>query len=135
MVLLVPSYVHLLGKETRRKIIEIMANSRGVRRLAEELGVTPAAISKYLRGETHPSDRVVERAIEVMSSDEALEVSRIVANELLEGLNDYVRWSIERGVVDPRVSARLSEIAAMAGLASLSSRKPVEAPSPQASYT
>ena len=70
-----------------------------------------------------------------MASQRECGVVRIVAKVSREGINDYVRWSIERGVVDPRVSARLSEIAAMAGLASLSSRKPVEAPSPQASYT
>jgi len=46
----VTSYVHLLSKEARRKIIEVLASSRGVRRLADELGVTPAAVSKYLRG-------------------------------------------------------------------------------------
>jgi len=46
----VTSYVHLLSKEARRKIIEVLASSRGVRRLADELGVTPAAVSKYLQG-------------------------------------------------------------------------------------
>lgn len=118
-----PSYVHLLGKETRRKIIELMASGRGVRQLAEELGVTPAAISKYLKGETHPSDRVLERAIESASPEEALEISRMVAAELLDGIDDYVNWSLERGVADPRLSVKLSEIAAKIGLASLSSRR------------
>jgi transcriptional regulator with XRE-family HTH domain len=115
--------VHLLGKETRRKIIELMASGRGVRQLAEELGVTPAAISKYLKGETHPSDRVLEKAIESASPEEALEISRMVAAELLDGIDDYVNWSLERGVIDPRLSVKLSEIAAKVGLASLSSRR------------
>lgn len=118
-----PSYVHLLGKETRRKIIELMASGRGVRQLAEELGVTPAAISKYLKGETHPSDKVLERAIESASPEEALEISRMVAAELLDGIDDYVNWSLEKGVIDPRLSVKLSEIAAKVGLASLSSRR------------
>ncbi|MGC9112802.1 helix-turn-helix domain-containing protein [Acidilobus sp.] len=122
-MLLLPSYVHLLGKETRRKIIELMASGRGVRQLAEELGVTPAAISKYLKGETHPSDRVLEKAIESASPEEALEISRMVAAELLDGIDDYVNWSLERGVIDPRLSVKLSEIAAKVGLASLSSRR------------
>jgi predicted transcriptional regulator len=120
------SYVHLLGKETRRRIIELMASERGVRRLADELGVTPAAISKYLRGETHPSDKVVERAIEVASAEEALEISKIVSSELVEGIDDFIGWSMEKGVVDPRLSVRLSEVIAKVGLASLSSRRPVE---------
>ncbi|ESQ25724.1 MAG: helix-turn-helix protein [uncultured Acidilobus sp. JCHS] len=122
----VTSYVHLLSKEARRKIIEVLASSRGVRRLADELGVTPAAVSKYLRGLTHPSDRVVEKAIEAATSEEALEISKIVAEVLLEGVDDYVRWSIEKGVMDVRVYSRLSEIAAKAGLASLSSRRAAE---------
>jgi len=122
----VTSYVHLLSKEARRKIIEVLASSRGVRRLADELGVTPAAVSKYLRGLTPPSDRVVEKAIGAATPEEALEISKIVAEVLLEGVDDYVRWSIEKGVMDVRVYSRLSEIAAKAGLASLSSRRATE---------
>ncbi len=117
------TYVHLLSKEARKRIIELLASSRGVRRLADELGVTPAAVSKYLRGMTHPSDRVIAKAIELATPEEATEISKIVAEVLLEGVNDYVRWSVEKGVVDPKVSMRLSELAARAGLASLSSRR------------
>lgn len=119
----VSTYVHLLSKEARKRIIELLASSRGVRRLADELGVTPAAVSKYLRGMTHPSDRVIAKAIELATPEEATEISKIVAEVLLEGVNDYVRWSVEKGVVDPKVSMRLSELAARAGLASLSSRR------------
>ncbi|MGC9210004.1 MAG: helix-turn-helix domain-containing protein [Acidilobus sp.] len=122
----VSAYVHLLSKEARKRIIELLAASRGVRRLAEELGVTPAAVSKYLRGTTHPSDKVMARAIQLATPEEAAEISKIVAEVLLEGVNDYVRWSVEKGVVDPRVSIKLSELAARAGLASLSSRRAVE---------
>jgi hypothetical protein len=83
-------------------------------------------VSKYLRGLTHPSDRVVEKAIGAATPEEALEISKIVAEVLLEGIDDYVRWSIEKGVMDVRVYSRLSEIAARAGLASLSSRRAAE---------
>ena len=116
-------YVHLLGKEARRKIIERLASSKGVRRLADELGITPAAVSKYLRGQTHPSDRVIMKAIETLEPDDALEVSKIIEEELLSGLEDYIEWAAEKGVVDPRLSLRLSELAAKAGLTSLSSRR------------
>ncbi|MGC9072454.1 MAG: helix-turn-helix domain-containing protein [Acidilobus sp.] len=121
------AYVHLLSKDARKRIIELLSSSRGVRRLADELGVTPAAVSKYLRGTTHPSDRVIAKAIELATPEEAAEISKIIAEVLLEGVNDYVRWSVERGVVYPKVSMRLSELAARAGLASLSSRRAVEA--------
>ncbi len=117
-----PKYVHLLGKDARRRVVERLAASRGVRKLAAELGVTPAAISKYLRGETHPSDRVIERALESASPEEALEVSHIVAEELLGGIKDYIEWASEKGVLDPKLATRLSELAAKAGLASMSSR-------------
>ena len=116
-------YVHLLGKEARRKIIEKLASSKGVRRLADELGVTPAAVSKYLRGQTHPSDRVILRAIETLEPEDALEVSKIIEEELLSGLEDYIEWATEKGVVDPRLPLKLSELAAKAGLTSLSSRR------------
>ena len=116
-------YVHLLGKEARRKIIERLASSKGVRKLADELGITPAAVSKYLRGQTHPSDRVIMKAIETLEPDDALEVSKIIEEELLSGLEDYIEWAAEKGVVDPRLSLRLSELAAKAGLTSLSSRR------------
>ncbi|MCE4623802.1 MAG: transcriptional regulator [Caldisphaeraceae archaeon] len=115
-------YVHLLGKDARRKIIEILANSRGVRLLAAELNITPAAVSKYLSGATHPSDIVLERAIEVANEDEVAAITKIIEDEFLEGLSSFIEWGYRKGTIDLRFYKKLNSLVARVGLVTLSQR-------------
>ncbi|AFZ70482.1 putative transcriptional regulator [Caldisphaera lagunensis DSM 15908] len=119
---LMTKYVHLLGKESRQKIIEILADERGVRELANELDITPAAVSKYLSGLTHPSDLVIERAIKIANEDEIRKIAKIVEEEFIEGLTSFVEWSVDKGVLDTRFYRRLNDITAKVGLVTLSQR-------------
>jgi predicted transcriptional regulator len=115
-------YVHLLGKESRQKIIEILANERGVRELANELGVTPAAVSKYLSGLTHPSDIVLEKAISIASDDEIVRIAKIVSDEFIEGLSNFIDWSLNKGILDLKFYRRLNDLTAKVGLVTLGQR-------------
>jgi len=115
-------YVHLLGKESRQKIIEILANERGVRELANELGVTPAAVSKYLSGLTHPSDIVLEKAISIANDDEIVRIAKIVSEEFIEGLSNFIDWSLNKGILDLKFYRRLNDLTAKVGLVTLGQR-------------
>ena len=77
-------FVHRLGKEGRRELVEIAAEAAGgATRLAEVLGVTPQAIYKFLNERAHPSDRVVMRILEFLSAS-APSWARRRAVEVLE---------------------------------------------------
>ncbi|WP_292319557.1 helix-turn-helix domain-containing protein [Caldisphaera sp.] len=112
-------YVHLLGKESRQKIIQILANERGVRELANELGVTPAAVSKYLSGLTHPSDIVLEKAISIANEEEITSIVKVVSDEFIEGLSNFIDWSLNRGILDIKFYKRLNDLTAKVGLVTL----------------
>ncbi|TRM82236.1 hypothetical protein DJ522_07440, partial [Sulfolobus sp. F3] len=43
-------YIHDLGKESRLSIIYILLQNRSKKELADELEVSPALITKYLKG-------------------------------------------------------------------------------------
>ncbi|MDP8003670.1 MAG: helix-turn-helix domain-containing protein [Caldisphaera sp.] len=115
-------YVHLLGKESRRKIIEILATTRGVRELASELNITPAAVSKYLAGLTHPSDKVLEKAIEIADEDEIKNIAKIVSQEFIDGLSSFVEWSYDKNLLDIKFYKRLNDLTAKVGLVTLSQK-------------
>ncbi|MGC8573576.1 MAG: helix-turn-helix domain-containing protein [Caldisphaera sp.] len=112
-------YVHLLGKESRQKIIQILANERGVRELANELGVTPAAVSKYLSGLTHPSDIVLEKAISIANEEEITSIVKVVSDEFIDGLSNFIDWSLNRGILDIKFYKRLNDLTAKVGLVTL----------------
>ncbi|PMP90312.1 MAG: transcriptional regulator [Caldisphaera sp.] len=119
MLKLMIRYVHLLGKESRQKIIQILANERGVRELANELGVTPAAVSKYLSGLTHPSDIVLEKAISIANEEEITSIVKVVSDEFIDGLSNFIDWSLNRGILDIKFYKRLNDLTAKVGLVTL----------------
>lgn len=94
-----PRFIHLLSKDARRKIIEVMLATRSLRELSEILEVTPAAISKYRSGATHPSDEVLARALENARREELESIARIAFNDLYAGFESLVEWMLERRVI------------------------------------
>ncbi len=116
-------FVHMLGKEARRRIVEVLVEGRSLREAAELLGVTPAAVSKYLSGRTHPSDRVVERALRAASSGERRLMAQVVVEEYVIGLSSLVDWLLEEGLADRRLARALEEAAAKLRLASARGRQ------------
>jgi len=104
-------FVHLLSKDARRRIVEVMLNGRSLRELSELLGVTPAAISKYRSGATHPSDDVLVRILERAGEAELMEIARIAFNDLYSGFESLVEWMSARGLPDSFVVDRLKKLA------------------------
>ncbi|MCE4609841.1 MAG: helix-turn-helix domain-containing protein, partial [Desulfurococcales archaeon] len=73
---------HVISKRSRRRIVEILAATRSMRGLAEEIGVSPAAIHKYITGKTHPSDEVVKRMIELADYEETRKIAEAILDDL-----------------------------------------------------
>ncbi len=114
----VAAFVHMLGKDARRRIIEVLVSGRSVREAAELLGVTPAAVSKYLSGRTHPSDEVLARALRAAGGGELREMVDVIVDEFLDGVDSLVQWLVDQGVPDRRLARGLEEAAARLRLAS-----------------
>ncbi|MFP3259358.1 MAG: helix-turn-helix transcriptional regulator [Sulfolobus sp.] len=82
--------IHNLSKEARRKIIEILLENRSRKELAEELGLSPAAITKFLNGITHPSDETIEKVLEIASEDEKKEIINVILNDIMLSLEEFI---------------------------------------------
>jgi len=81
---------HNLSKEARTKIIEVLLQKRSKKELAEELGLSPAAITKFLNNKTHPSDETIEKAFKIATEREKREIIDIILDDLLESLEEFV---------------------------------------------
>ncbi len=100
----------MLSKDARRRIVEVMLSRRSLRELSELLNVTPAAISKYKSGATHPSDEVLSRALENASRDDLEEIARIAFNDLYSGFINLIEWMLERKLVESYIVEKLREL-------------------------
>ena len=85
--------IHNLSKEAREKIIEILLEKRSKKELAEELGITPSAITKFLSGMTHPSDETIERALEIADEEEKERIYEIIVEDIVESLEEFINYS------------------------------------------
>jgi predicted transcriptional regulator len=103
-------FVHLLGKDARSKIISVLASTRSYTELSRLLGVSTAAISKYLKGKTHPSDHVMLRAIEQADEREKEIIADIIINELGDGLRDFILWAMRESLLKREHLRRIEEI-------------------------
>jgi len=85
--------IHNLSKEAREKIIEILLEKRSKKELAEELGISPSAITKFLNGMTHPSDETIERALEIADEEEKERIYEIIVEDIIESLEEFINYS------------------------------------------
>lgn len=85
-------FIHLLSKEARLRIIELALRNRSARELADELGVSPAAISKYVNGQMHPSDETMQRLFHILDDDELEEAYTIALEDLVEGIEELIQY-------------------------------------------
>ncbi len=85
-------FIHLLSKEARLRIIEIALKSRSARELADELGVSPAAISKYVNGLMYPSDETMQRLFHILGEHELEEAYTIALEDLVEGVEELIQY-------------------------------------------
>ncbi len=103
-------FVHLLSKDARRRVVEVMLTGRSLRELSELINVTPAAISKYRSGATHPSDEVLSRMLESASESELEEIAMIAFNDLYSGFMNLIEWMLEKKLVNGSVLERLRKL-------------------------
>ncbi|WP_232018766.1 helix-turn-helix domain-containing protein [Sulfodiicoccus acidiphilus] len=82
--------LHNVSKEGRRQILEILLRKRSRSEVASMLGVTPAAITKYLKGNTHPSDEVLRRCVDFADEEERFEIKRIILDDITSSLKEFL---------------------------------------------
>ncbi|BCU71306.1 helix-turn-helix domain-containing protein [Stygiolobus caldivivus] len=82
--------IHNLSKEARTRIIELLLENRSKKELAEELGLSPSAITKFLSSATHPSDETIEKAFKIANEREKREIIDIILDDLLESLEEFI---------------------------------------------
>jgi predicted transcriptional regulator len=84
-------YAHHLGKAARKRIIQELIAEYGNRRLAEMLGVSPAAISKYASGVMHPSDTTMEKALRLARGSLREKIARLIIRDLSRALSEALQ--------------------------------------------
>jgi predicted transcriptional regulator len=88
--MLVPTHIiHMIGKDARRRIIELLVRAYGPSQTAQLLGVSKPAVTKYMKGETHPTDSVIARVLERVDDNILQGVLLIIGQELINAVNDY----------------------------------------------
>ncbi len=96
--------IHTLSKEARRRIIEEAVKEYGKKELAEMLGVSKAAISKYLSEKTHPSDEVLRKLFRVCDEKLKKKLILIVIDELasvIEELrNEILNTDLDSNIIE-----------------------------------
>ncbi|MGC9106022.1 MAG: helix-turn-helix domain-containing protein [Thermoprotei archaeon] len=83
-------FVHNLSKEARQRIVEVMLQNRTAKELAEELGLSEAAISKFRRGRIHPSDETVIKIMEIAEEDELSQIVEVIVDDLMDAVRDLM---------------------------------------------
>ncbi|BFI74037.1 transcriptional regulator [Sulfurisphaera ohwakuensis] len=83
--------IHNLSKDARERIISLLLEKRSKKELAEELGISPSAITKFLNGLTHPSDETIERAIEIADEEEKERIYEIIIEDIVESLEEFIK--------------------------------------------
>ena len=76
-----------VSKDARYKVIEVLVSTRSIKALASELGVSRAAINKYLKRITHPSDETLARALDMVEEYERKRILQILIDDMLEALS------------------------------------------------
>ena len=111
-------FVHLISKEARHKIIQVMIeSSTSMRELASRLGVSATAIHKYSTGKTHPSDEILIRILNIASYSEKKRIARIIEEDLAKGLRGFIEWGIENGLLTPGDIRKLEDVILKSSLA------------------
>lgn len=109
--------VAIISPWVRRRIIEVLAGELSYRQLAESLGVTAAAVHKYLTGKSTPRDAVVLKAIELAGELGLSEVGDIILEDLAGELEALLKLLTDRDLASASSVSRLSGIVGRAKLA------------------
>jgi len=82
--------IHNLSKDARERIIDILLEKRSKKELADELGISPSAITKFINGITHPSDETIEKVLEIADEEERERIYEIIAEDIIESLEEFI---------------------------------------------
>ncbi len=91
-------FIHLLSKEARLRLIELALSRRSAKELAEELGISPAAISKYISGKMHPSDDTIRRLFRILDPEENVRAYTVILEDLAYGLEELLEYVSSNGI-------------------------------------
>ena len=110
------SGVSILSADTRRRIIEQLALNLSYRQLANSLGVSPAAIYKYLSGKSTPRDEVICRALALAGDLGLTEIGELILEDLARELEGLLDKLIEYELASSEHIARLADVVGRAKL-------------------
>ena len=85
--------IHMLGKPARRAIIELYLTRYSSSELSQFLGVSKAAITKYVKGETHPSDSVLKKMLDIDNIELKKKIINIIVEELITAFSELAHLS------------------------------------------
>ncbi|GAB6148539.1 helix-turn-helix domain-containing protein [Stetteria hydrogenophila] len=109
-------FVEMLGRSGRLAVLRVAARRRTYRELARIMGVSPAAVSKYMSGRMSPSEAGLARLLDALDREEAREVALMILEYLAGGLRSFIAWAASRGLLERSeiegVLAELSRAAA-----------------------
>ncbi|MCE4618465.1 MAG: hypothetical protein F7C37_03390 [Desulfurococcales archaeon] len=108
--------VGIIKPETRRKIIEILTSELSYRQVARSLGVTAAAIHKYITGKSTPRDEVVKRAIDLAAELGLTEVGDLILEDIATELEALLKTLAEKDLASAAHVSKLSSIVGRAKL-------------------
>jgi len=97
-----------MGKHVRSRIISLAVNRYGASQVAEIVGVSRAAISKYSKEKTHPSDEVLMKLLRFPDKRLYTQILGVIGEELLYMLKEYLELAGE--VDDVRINNIVKEM-------------------------
>ncbi|BCU67141.1 hypothetical protein HS7_05780 [Sulfolobales archaeon HS-7] len=83
--------IHNISKSARSQIISLMLRERTEKELAEALDISPASITKYIKEVTHPSDKIIEKCLEIANDYEAEQIVSIILSDVFEALVEFLK--------------------------------------------
>lgn len=77
---------HLISKETRYKLVELMLSTRSIAELSRDLGVSTTAISKYIKRYAYPSNQILQRLLTRLAPYERDKAVEYIINDVVSSL-------------------------------------------------
>ncbi len=111
MKLIPERLLEMTSKQARRKIIELIVSRYGPSETARLLELSKPAVTKYLKGKTHPSDETLRKIFERVEEETRKRVLEVIGEDLLRAVGEFARIAEEEK--ERRLEAILEEIEEM----------------------
>ncbi len=93
-------FVGSLDREARLAVLRLAARRRTYREIARIMGVSPAAVSKYMSGRMAPSDEAVGRLLLGLEEEELREAAGLILDKLVLSLSSFLEWATAHGLLE-----------------------------------